>query len=312
MNVTLRQLRVAIAVATFGSFRRAAEAVHLSQPALSLAISELEQQLGVRLFDRTSRSVTMTEIGQAFVQGARPLVGDIDRLVQEVGDVAQSKRGRVVVSCVSSIAGRIMPLALQRCAQAHPQVDVTVRDDVAIQVLSAVQAREADFGVTIAPSELGEGMAFEALHEDRFHLVCPKDHLLARKRKVAWRDLNGMNLIALSTTSGTHQMIRDEMVRQGVQPARNTLVSHLSTIHGMLEAGFGIAILPAIALPVAGHPTLVARPLVEPGLSRSIGVYSRRDRSFSPAASAFLDAVRSVLQGLNVLQRQSRGRRAPS
>ena len=307
MNVTLRHLRAAVGVAATGSFRRAAEAVHLSQPALSLAISELEGELGVRLFDRTSRSVTITELGESFVQGARSVLSDFDRLIQEVGEAAQSRRGRVVVSCVSSIAGRVIPLALVRCAERYPQVDVTVHDDVAMGVLSAVRAREADFGLTIEPADLGDGMAFEALHEDRFHVVCPRNHALAGKRHVAWRELSGIHLIALSTTSGTHQMIRDEMVRNGVQLAGSTSVSHLSTVHGMLEAGFGVAVLPVIALPVPGHPTLVARPLVAPALSRTIGVYSRRDRSFSPAASAFLEVVRSVLRELA----GSHGRKAP-
>ncbi|WP_048441157.1 LysR family transcriptional regulator [Caenimonas sp. SL110] len=298
MNVTLRHLRAAVAVATTGSFRRAAETVHLSQPALSLAISELEGELGVRLFDRTSRSVAITELGESFVQGARGVLADFDRLVQEVGEVAQSRRGRVVVSCVSSIAGRVMPLALERCAERYPQVDVTVHDDVAMGVLNTVRSREADFGLTIEPAELGEGMAFEPLQQDRFHVVFPREHALARKKRVAWRDLNGIRFIALSTTSGTHQMIRGEMVRQGVVLGSSTPVSHLSTVHGMLEAGFGVSVLPVIALPVAGHPTLTSRPLVNPPLSRTIGVYSRRDRSFSPAASAFVEVVRSVLREL--------------
>ena len=298
MNVTLRLVRAAVSVATHGSFRRAAEAIHLSQPALSLAVSELEQQLGIKLFDRTSRSVTTTDVGSAFLREASRVLGDFDRLLHETGDIAQSRRGRVVVSCVASVAGRIMPLVLQRSSELHPQLDVTVSDDVAIQVLSAVRHREADFGLTVAPAELGEGMLFEAMHEDRFHVVCLADHRLARKRSVAWRDLNGENLIALSTSSGMQHMVRDEMVRQRIKPARSTPVSHLSTVHGMLEAGVGVSILPAIALPVREHPTLVARPLVEPVMSRSIGIYRRRDRSLSPAAAALLDVVRSVLQGL--------------
>lgn len=296
MNVTLRQVRAAVSVATHRSFRRAAEAMHLSQPALSLAVSELEQQLGVTLFDRTSRSVTATEIGIAFVHEAGRLLGDFDRLLQETGDVVRSRRGRVVVSCVASIAGRIMPLVLRRCSELHPHLDVSVRDDVATQVLTAVRQRDSDFGLTIAPAALGEGMLFESLHQDRFHVVCLRDHRLAKKRSITWRDLNGENLIALSSSSGTHDMIRDEMVRQRVQAGRSTPVSHLSAVHGMLEAGFGVSVLPEIALPVAGHPTLVTRPLVEPVLSRSIGIYRRRDRSLSPAASALLDVVRSVLK----------------
>lgn len=302
MNVTLRHLRAAVGVAQYSSFRRAAEAVHLSQPALSLAISELEETLGVVLFDRTSRSVATTEVGEAFIKGAMRLLGDFDALIGEIGDIAQSRRGKVVVSCVSSIAGRIMPLALQACARRFPQVDVSIRDDVALQVLSAVRSREADFGLTIVPAELGQDMLFEAMHVDRFHFVCPHNHRLAGQNQVTWNQLNGENLVSLSTNSGIHQMVQEMLLRQAVEPARITPVSHLSTVHGMLEMGFGVAVLPEIALPVAGHPTLVSRPLVEPELSRTIGAYRRRDRSLSPAAAAFLNVVRDVFRDLSKTQ----------
>jgi DNA-binding transcriptional LysR family regulator len=189
----VRHLRAAVAVAQHRSFRRAAEALHLSQPALSLAISELEEALGMRLFDRTSRSVSATELGASFVEGAARVLGDFGQLVQEFGDIAKSKRGRVIVSCVSSIAGRVLPVALRRCAERHPQVDVTVRDEVAQEVLSAVRNRTADFALTIAPADPGDDMLFEPLHEDRFYLVCPKDHRLANRRRVTWRELDGEN-----------------------------------------------------------------------------------------------------------------------
>jgi DNA-binding transcriptional LysR family regulator len=296
MHVTLRHVRAAVGVAREGSFRRAAEGLHLSQPALSLAVSELEGQLGVKLFDRTSRSVTPTELGSAFIASAARLLDDFDQLVQEVGDVAQSRRGRVVVSCVSSLAGRVMPLAMQACSRLHPQVEVVVRDDVAQQVLASVRSREADFGLTIEPRDLEGDMSFEALKEDPFYLVCQHDHRLARRRQICWRDLNAEALVSLSTTSGSERVISDELARQHVRPARTTAVSHLSTVHGMLEAGYGVAVLPMIALPVEGHPTLVTRPLVEPKLARVIGAYRRRDRSLSPAATALLDVVRDVLR----------------
>ena len=300
MNISFRQLRAAVSIAEHGSFRRAAESLHLSQPALSLTIAELERALGVTLFDRTSRSVSATEMGNFFVQGAARVLSDLDRLVNDVTEVAQSRRGRVVVSCVSSIAGRVMPLALIECARRFPQVDVIVRDDVAQQVLSAVRTREADFGLTIEPAELPEETVFEARQKDRFHLACRRAHPLAKRRRVSWKDLNGHSLILLSTTSGIHRTIDDELVRQNIQLERQTPVSHLSTVHGMLESGFGVAVLPVLGLPVSKHPTLVTLPLTQPVLHRTIGIFHRKDRSFSPAAAALLDVLRSVLRSPSV------------
>lgn len=298
MHVTLRHLRAAVAVAQHGSFRRAAENIPVSQPALSLAIQELESALGATLFDRTSRSVATTELGRHFVQGAARLLADFEHLLQETGEAARSRRGRVVVSCVSSIAGRVMPLAIRHCAAHYPQVEVSIRDDVATQVLALVQAGAADFALTIEPPALGEGMLFEALFEDPFYLVCGRGHPLARRRQVPWKALDGQSLIELSTSSGTHQMVRDELARCHARPGRSTAVSHLSTVHGLLEAGHGIAVLPRIALPVPEHPTLVARPLVQPSMARTIGIYRRRDRSLAPAAAALIDSMRAVLKAV--------------
>lgn len=296
MHVTVRHLRAAVGVAQHGSFRRAAQAVHLSQSAFSLTISELEGQLGVTLFDRTSRSVRLTELGAAFVSGAERVLMDFDQLVHEVGEIAQSRRGRVVVTCLSSIAGHVMPLAMSACAVNYPQLEVVVRDDVAQSVLLAVRSREADFGLTMQPLYDSGDTVFEPLHADRLYVVMPRDHRLARRKQVRWRELHGEPMIALSTTSGTHRLINDEFVRQNVVPASSTPVSHLSTVHGMLEAGFGISVLPALALPVKDHPTLLSRPLVAPAAARTIGVYKLRDRSLSPAAETFLEAVRMVLK----------------
>jgi len=298
MNVTLRHLRAAVSVARCGSFKSAADTMHVSQPALSQTISELESELEVTLFDRNSRSVKQTELGKNFVLGAQSVLVAFERLIQETGDVVQSRRGRVVVSCVSSIAGRVLPMAIRQCAQLYPEIDVVVQDAVAVEVLSSVQGGDADFGLTIEPIDLGSGMLFTPLHKDRFFLVCQSTHPLAKKRQVSWRALTGEALIALSTSSGTHGIINAELSRQKVDLAQLTLVSHLSTIHGMLEVGFGIAVLPKIALPVSHHPTLVSIPLVHPVMSRTIGVYRRRDRSLSPAATAFLDIARDVLQDM--------------
>ena len=102
--------------------------------------------------------------------------------------------------------------------------------------------------------------------------------------------------MTLSTNSGSERIISDELTRQAVLPSQNIPVSHLATVHGMLEAGFVISILPMIGLPVAGHPSVVSRPLVEPTLVRVVGAYRRRDRSLSPAADALLEVIRDVLR----------------
>jgi len=295
MNLTLRQLRAAVAVARHLSFRRAAAEMHLSQPALSTSISELEQALGMTLFDRTSRSVKPTELGVTFIKRATRILEDMDRLMLDTSSQVQSHQGRVVISAVSSIAGRLVSRAMLLCAQKFPALEIEIRDDVATQVLQAVRSGEADFALTVEPARLEDDVVFEPCMEDPFFLVCHRDHRLAQRASVTWSELEHEHLVALAPTSGMHRIVHGELLRRHVNIAKSTPVSHLSTVHGMLETGLGVSILPSLALPVPDHPLMIAVPL-EPRLSRSVGIYRRRDRSLSPAAQGLMEAIHTVIE----------------
>lgn len=295
MNITLRYLRAALAVARHQSFRLAAGELHLSQPALSLAIAELERNLGVGLFDRSSRMVRTTEIGAAFLATAARLVDDLDVLVKDIGNAARSRRGRVVVACLTSIAGRMMPTLIRECERRYPEMEVELRDELAARVFDLVRFGEADLGVTAQWQDLNEELTFTALIDDEFHVVFPKGHRFAASKQVAWSEIAGETFIAFATTAGSHSMIDAQLASNRIAFRRSIAVSHLATVTGMLEAGFGISILPRLALPVERHPTLVHRPLVKPVVHRTIGLVRKKDRSLSPAASGFCEVLRDGL-----------------
>lgn len=295
MNVTIRHLRAALAVQKHENFRRAAEEVHLSQPALSLAVRELEKNLGVTLFDRTSRMVRTTDVGMSFLRNAERVLSDFDDLLHDIGDLARSRRGRVIVSSVASFAGRVLPIAMRLCDERFPEIEVSIRDEVAVRVADVVRFGEADFGVTVEGPDLDYDLEFDALFEEPFFVICTKAHPFARKTSVRWRDLSNENLVTLAMTSGSHRIIDEELVRADVHIQRPIQVSQLATVHGMLEAGVGISVLPELGLPSEHHASLVAVPLVDPVRTRKIGIIKRRDRSLSPAASAFAEIMREVL-----------------
>jgi len=297
MHYTLRQLRAALAVAQHGSFRRAADAVSLSQPALSLAVSELESVLGVSLFDRTSRMVRPTVVGEAFLSSLGRSLNNLDAVVQEVGMVAQSRRGHVVVSSVASVAGKLMPAVFIECAEQFPQVELTLRDEVAARVIDVVRYGEADFGVVAkVPGGLPEDLVFEKIVDEAFYLVCVKNHRLARKRSVMWSELNNESYVSFSTASGANAAAAEQVLLSGVKFSRVFHASQLSTVHAMLEAPLGVGILPRMALPTDHHPILTYRPLVRPVLHRTLGIVRRKDRSFSPAAAAVKDILMAAAE----------------
>jgi DNA-binding transcriptional LysR family regulator len=298
MNITIRHLRAALAVARHASFRHAADEINLSQPAVSLAIIELERNLGVTLFDRTSRMVRITDVGNTFLASASRVIGDFDRLTQDIGTIALSRRGRVIVGCLSSIAGRVMPEVIRECEQRYPAIEIQIRDDAGSSVLELVRYGEADLGVAVQWKDPHEEMIFEPLLKEAFHVVCTRDHRLAKMKQVRWQQLSGETMIELTAKSSIYADINDELIRNGVSSRRKISVSQLATVNGMLEAGYGISVLPQLALPVKQHPTLVARPLVDPSVGRTIGVLRRQDKSMSPAAQGFYEVLCGVIRGI--------------
>jgi DNA-binding transcriptional LysR family regulator len=294
MNVTIKQLRAAVALVRCGTFRGAAEAMHVSPPALSIAISELERALGVSLFDRTSRRVRTSEAGARFTESAQRVLADIDRMLLEIGDVAAARRGTVTIACVASIASRILPPSLLRMAKSYPEIDVRLIDDFGAQVVAAVKDRHADFGLTTAPAEPSGDLAYEPIHDDPLYLAFPKGHRLTGRRVVCWSDINGERLIGLKSSAGSFEVVDRQLRAQSIRPEHTLAVSHLSVAHAMVEAGLGVCVLPQTAIPGPIGRTRYAAPLQRPRISRSIVMCRLRDRSLSPAATAALGIIRGT------------------
>lgn len=296
MNVTIKQLRAVVSLASTGSFRGAAEAVHVSPPALSIAIAQLEGELGIRLFDRTSRQVRVSEVGERFIEHARRVLADIDAMMLEVGDAAAARKGVVTIASVASIAGRVLPLALQRIGEAYPGIEVRLVDDVGSQVMAAVRERTADFGLVTVPDAPGDDVTCEVLHQDAFYLAFHQGHPLARKRSVSWSDVRGQRVIGLSGSTATLDLVDRELRKQAIEPASTFKVSQLSVAHALLDAAFGVCILPEIALPPASQASVAAALLGRPRLWRPVAACRLRNRSLSPAAEAALRIIRELFR----------------
>jgi DNA-binding transcriptional LysR family regulator len=298
MKTPERSLRAAVAVLHKRNFGRAADALGVSQPALSLTIADLEKRLGVPLFHRTTRMVQPTEIGEAFLGGVARVLDELDTMVRDVQDLGRSRRGRVVVTCLSSIAGRLMPQVIADCAARHSGLEIVIRDDVATRTLSAVANGETDYAIT-GMLQIPDNLATEDLMSDPLHIAFDRKHRFRSRKKVTWKELDGEHLIVLATNSGVRAIIDGALTSAGVKLRRVTEASQLATVHGMLEAGMGVSVLPRLALPIHDHPSLEARPLGSPELARTIRLVWRRDRSLSPAAEAFAAVLRSTARSLS-------------
>ncbi|ASV99691.1 LysR family transcriptional regulator [Paraburkholderia aromaticivorans] len=284
MNVTLRQLRVFIEVARLQSFSRAGDEIGLTQSAVSRCVRELEGEIGLKLIDRTTREVQLTDVGGNLVSSVSRLLSDLDDALREIREIGEQRRGRVVVAASPTVACRLMPRVVAACGEQFPYIVLGLRDDVQSDVVRKVKSGEVDFGVIIGPFT-ADDLLSEPLMTDSFCLVMRNDHPLTSRERVAWTDLEGQQLVMLDYASGSRPIIDAVMQEYGVSAAVVQELGHSATVFGLVEAGIGVSVLPWLALPLPAGASLVARPLV-PRAERTVELVRRRDRSLSPAAEA--------------------------
>jgi len=292
MNVTLRQLRVFIYVSRLQSFSRAGETIGLTQSAVSRCVRELEAEVGLKLIDRTTREVQLTEVGVSLAASVARLLSDLDAALREVREMGEQRRGRVIVAAAPTVACRLMPICLARCVDEFPLISLVLRDDVQADVLRQVKSGEVDFGVVIGPLAL-DGLLAESLMTDSFCLICRNDHALAQHKQVDWRALDGERLLLLDHTSGSRPIIDRVLHDLGINVKVSQELGHSATVFGLIEAGLGISVLPTLALPLPAGSSLVMRPLI-PRAERTVVLVRRRERSLSPAAEAVWQLIRQL------------------
>ena len=288
LNFDLNDLLAFRAVAELSNFRRAAESVNISQPAFSRRIDKLEQALGVRLLERTTRRVTLTAVGRDFERKVRELLSELDVTLLGIRGVAATRMGEVAVACVPSTVYYYLSEVLRRYHERSPKVRVKVMDAAANEVLAMVARGEADFGLNFIGAQEGE-LEFRPLIEERFVAACRRDHPLAKQRRVSWAQLGDYDYISVGRASGNRVLLDQALAGVPNRPYAIYEAQHVTTTLGLVEAGLGVAAVPAMAMPGPDHPVLVSVPLVEPVVTRKVGLIRRRGRPLSPAAQQLYD-----------------------
>ncbi len=288
INFDLNDLLAFRAVAELSSFRKAAQAVHISQPAFSRRIDKLEQALGVRLLERTTRSVKLTAVGRDFARKTQQLLDELDNTLLGMRDVAATRMSEVTIACVPSTVYYFVSQVIRRYHEQYPKIRVKVFDASANDVLSAVSRGEADFGLNFIGSEESD-IEFTPLLEDRFVAACRRDHALAHHPEVKWSELAAYDFIAVSKASGNRLLLDQALAGLPGRPQSIYEAQHVTTLLGLVEAGLGVAAVPSLAMPDKEHPLLVSVPLVEPVVTRRVGLIRRRGRVLAPAAQQLFD-----------------------
>ena len=283
MNFDLNDLLAFRAVAELGSFRKAAESVHISQPAFSRRIEKLEQALGARLLDRTTRRVNLTTVGRDFDRQLRQILDSLDTTLLGIRGLAATRMGEVTVACVPSAVNYFLTGVIALYHQRYPKIRVKILDENANAVLTAVAHGEADFGLNFVGSYENE-VDFEPLLEEPFVAACRRDHPLAKRSKVTWKELAEFDFISVSKSSGNRLLLDQALAGVKDTPQSMYETRHGTTMIGLVEAGLGVAVVPSLTMPAADHPLLVSVPLIDPVIKRKMGLIKRRSSVLTPAA----------------------------
>ncbi|MGK7286847.1 LysR family transcriptional regulator [Buttiauxella agrestis] len=296
MNYSLRQLKVFVAVAHAGSFSRAGEQIGLSQSAVSHSVKELESEIGVKLLDCTTREVVLTQAGQQLAARLERLLEELTSTLLDTRSVGHQLSGTVRVAASQTISAHLMPQSIAAAALEFPSIRFVLHDRPQQWVLQSIYQGEVDFGMVIDPIQAND-LDCEAVLSEPFLLLCRNDHPLAAQEQVPWQALQGANLVLQDYASGSRPLIDDALLRQGIETNIVQQIGHPATLFPMVEAGIGISVLPALALPLPQGRPLVVRPLI-PVVDRQLMLVRRKNRSLSRAAEAIWQVVRQQAQQL--------------
>ncbi|MGK7246505.1 LysR family transcriptional regulator [Buttiauxella agrestis] len=296
MNYSLRQLKVFVAVAHAGSFSRAGEQIGLSQSAVSHSVKELESEIGVKLLHCTTREVVLTQAGQQLAARLERLLEELTSTLLDTRSVGHQLSGTVRVAASQTISAHLMPQSIAAAALEFPSIRFVLHDRPQQWVLQSIYQGEVDFGMVIDPIQAND-LDCEAVLSEPFLLLCRNDHPLAAQEQVPWQALQGANLVLQDYASGSRPLIDDALLRQGIETNIVQQIGHPATLFPMVEAGIGISVLPALALPLPQGRPLVVRPLI-PVVDRQLMLVRRKNRSLSRAAEAIWQVVRQQAQQL--------------
>jgi len=279
-----KALATFLAVAEHASFRQAAEQVHLSLPAVSMQIKQLEERLGVALFHRTTRKVSLTAEGEQLLISTRKAMAELEGALSRIQQVADVRDGHLSFACVPTITSTRLPPLLMQFARKFPGITVRVREMAQPELLEAVRRREVDFGIGPQPDRSTD-LDCQVLFEDNYVAVVPADHRVAHKATITLRELSKLQVLSLSVSQfrGHLQSALDE---ENLTLDPTYEFTHVHSVLAMIEAGLGVGILPGVAVPQ--HSRLTALRIVRPVMSRSIAVLKIRGHSLSPAATQFV------------------------
>ena len=298
LAVNMRHIRAFLAIAQHGSFTRAADHLALSQPALTICIRQLEECLGLSVFNRTTRRLSLTFAGQEFLPTARRLLSEFEAALTNMQAHADSQRGRVSVAALPSVAAEWLPPTVSHFARTYPQVSIEITAEDSRGVYRCVRENEVNFGFA-GQLNPAPDLSVRRLQAEAIGLVCRPDHPLAKIRSpLRWSDLEGCSFL----DSGNDDCFRTVLAQfpnltqtlTGAQYRTNKA----AILMALIEEGVGVTAMPLMAMPREYRSILAFRPLHDPVIDRSVYLVQRRNHTLSAAENRFIETTLATVERL--------------
>ncbi len=296
MNLSQRQIRAFLAIARLQSFTRAAEQLHISQAGLSSMLREVEVQLDCRLFDRTTRSVSLTAQGRAFIPVAERVISELDTAAVTLSHLSDARQGVLTVGATPFVAGCLMPAACSEFARAHPGIEVQVNDLERDEIQQRVRVGELDVGF---------GVFLESTSSIRRRPLVQTDLVLVSSRKqktnlwvqpITWSALQQVQLIGLPAANPIQRLVNANVGGLAPDAARKGSFNTFYTVLAMVEAGMGSAVLPAFVAAASHRFSFSLAPLLRPTAPLNFYEITKKGRLENPIVRALSACLTGVMQ----------------
>ena len=287
---SVRQLRAFVAVYHTGRVSAAAEQLALTQPAVTVLLRELEKKLGVKLFDRSTRTLRRTDAAAEAIAYAERALAELEAMGTSMAELSDARRGRVRIAATSTVAQTLLPELMRRFVDTHPGVQVEIVDLAPTEFVETLLTERVDFGLGTLEGPV-PGLREEVLVRDSLAAIGLPGPKFEGDKPITWKQLATLPLVTVKPGYGVRRRIEAAAQAAGVHLDIVHEVSLLTTAVALAASGLGIAVVPGSLLAFARHPRLIARRLARPTVERNTALVSRTDRSLPPAAQAFRELV---------------------
>ncbi|MFL0801675.1 MAG: LysR family transcriptional regulator [Agarilytica sp.] len=287
---TVKQVRAFVAVAKTQSFAEACGVINLSQPALSIAIKNLESEVGGPLLTRTTRTLSLTPEGVEFLPVAERLLHDWDSAFDDIHNLFSLRRGKISIAAMPSFACNLLPQVFVEYRKLHPGVNISVQDVIAEEVVALVRSGRMEIGISFDPGD-SEDLKFTPLFQDQFIAVLPSDSAYAQDSTITWEILLRKDFIALQKPASIRALLEHTLSKHDMNLSVTYETNQLATIGRMVASGLGVSAVPALCESQMQEMGAVCLPIENPAVMRQVGIITRRRYPLSIAASALQEVM---------------------